>query len=69
MTSFDSTTGKLVITLTDGSTVSGVVNGNTELKCESASTQSSGDSGSMQSDLSRDGGGDQNSGSTPELQR
>jgi len=64
VTSFDNTTGKLVITLTDGSTVSGVVNSNTELKCESASTQASGASGAMQSDLSRDGGPDQNSGST-----
>jgi hypothetical protein len=64
VTSFDTTTGKLVITLTDGSAVSGVVNGNTELKCDSASTRSSAASGPMQSDLSRDGGGDQNSGDT-----
>ena len=64
VTSFDGTTGKLVITLNDGSTASGVFNPNTELKCESASSQSSGAPGSMQSDLSRDGGGDQNSGTT-----
>ena len=58
VTSSDGT--KLIITLTDGSTVSGTVTSNTELQCESpASTTDSGSSGSMQSDLSRDGGGDQ----------
>ena len=53
--SFDSSTGKLVITLNDGSTVTGMVTNDTELQCESASS-SSGESGSMQSD-------DQTSGS------
>ena len=53
--SFDASTGKLVITLNDGSTVSGTVTGDTELQCESAASSSS-QSGSMQSD-------DQTSGS------
>ena len=52
--STDPNSGKLVITLNDGSTVSGMVTGDTELQCESAtsgsSDSSSSQSGSMQSD-------------------
>ena len=47
--SFDASTGKLVITLSDGSAVTGTVTNDTELQCESAASSSS-QSGSMQSD-------------------
>jgi hypothetical protein len=59
--SFDTETGKLVINLFGGETVSGMVNGETEIKCEdhSAASASSEGSGSGESEPGDDNGGEE----------
>ena len=61
MTSFDATTGVLVITLNDGTTTeSGVVTNDTEIECQAMNDENS--MGGEDGDGGSSGGGDQNSG-------
>lgn len=57
--SFDATTGRLTINLFGGDTISGIVNGETEIKCEdsSSATSSSQGSGSGEAEPGDDNGG------------
>lgn len=59
ITSFDTETGKLVINLFGGETVSGIVNEETEIKCEDqGASASSEDSGSGEEEAGEDNGGE-----------
>lgn len=60
ITSFDTETGKLTISLFGGETVSGLVNEETEIKCEdqSGASASSEDSGSGEEEAGEDNGGE-----------
>jgi hypothetical protein len=60
ITSFDSETGKLVINLFGGETISGLVDGGTEIKCEdhSGASASSEGSGSGETEPGDDNGGE-----------
>jgi hypothetical protein len=56
--SFDTTTGVLTIALTNGSSVSGMVTGQTEIECQAPRTEDMGDGGGDQQDAQQDGSGD-----------
>ena len=64
ITSFDSETGKLVINLFGGETVSGMVNEETEIKCEHQGTASASSDGSG----SGEEAGDDNGGETEQVE-
>jgi hypothetical protein len=59
VTSFDATTGKLVITLADGTTTeTGMVTGDTEIECQAMDNNDGGDSVHLDGDGGSSGGGD-----------
>jgi hypothetical protein len=62
VTSF--TNDVLTITLNDGSTVSGMVNNDTEFECTSSSTSTQGDQGNDNGDNGQNNSGDDNGAST-----